>query len=127
MRKTTLGAAALAAIVIGGSPAAAQTGYTEHEVHAAVEQIFVGMRTARPDMIRKVFAPDARFAMVDGDANGVSVQSVESWLEAIATSEGRWDERVYDVETATWLRSGRPIRSIWTTRSGTAASTRSSS
>lgn len=98
MKRMRSGTVALAAIVIGGSPAAAQIGHEEHEVHAAVEQIFEGMRTASPDLIREVFASDARFAMLGGDAGGVSVQSVEGWLEAIETSEGRWDERVYDVE-----------------------------
>ena len=98
MKRSRSGAVALAAIVIGGSPVGAQMGHEEHEVHAAIEQIFEGMRTANPDLIRDVFASDARFAMLGGDAGGVSVQSVEGWLEAIATSEGRWDERVYDVE-----------------------------
>lgn len=66
---------------------------------AAVEQIFEGMRTANPDLVRAVFAPDARFAMVD-DRQGspaVRVQSVEGWIGAIGDSGGSWDERVYDM------------------------------
>ncbi|MCA1789241.1 MAG: nuclear transport factor 2 family protein, partial [Thioalkalivibrio sp.] len=78
-------------------PAEGQS-HAEHEVIVAVEQIFEGMRTANPALVRAVFAPDARFAMVGGDADGVAVQSVEGWLSAIGTSERRWDERIYDVE-----------------------------
>jgi hypothetical protein len=99
MTRTRLGAAAaLAAVMIGTAPAGAQMSHEEHAVHAAIDRIFEGMRTAAPEMVRAVFAPDARFAMVGGDAGGVSVQSVEGWLSAIGSSESRWDERVYDVE-----------------------------
>lgn len=78
-------------------PVSAQS-QVEHEVHAAIEQIFEGMRTANPALVREVFAPDARFAMISQEAGGVTVQSVDGWLNAIGESEGRWDERVYDVE-----------------------------
>jgi hypothetical protein len=111
MERTSLGmgAAALAAILIGGAPAGAQMSHEEHEVHAAVEQIFEGMRTANPDLVRAVFATDARFAMVGGEAGGVSVQSVDGWLDAIASSERRWDERVYDVD----VRVDGAMASVW--------------
>lgn len=99
---TTLLALSLAA------PASAQS-HAEHEVHAAVEQIFEGMRSANPDLVRAVFAPDARFAMVD-ESGAVTVQSVEGWLEAIGTSERRWDERVYDVE----IQVDGNMASAWT-------------
>ncbi len=55
---------ALLALILApalATPASAQS-HAEHEVHAAVEQIFEGMRTANPDLVRAVFAPDARFA-----------------------------------------------------------------
>lgn len=67
---------------------------------AAVEQVFEGMRRADPDMVRAVFAPDARFAMVDARRSppAVGVQSVTGWLDAIGGSDGSWDERVYDVQ-----------------------------
>jgi hypothetical protein len=98
MTRTTLGvAAALAAMMSAGAPAEAQMSHEAHAVQEAVEQIFEGMRTANPALVREVFAPDARFAMVGGDAPGVTVQSVEGWLNAIAASERRWDERIYDV------------------------------
>lgn len=69
---------------------------------AAVEQIFDGMRTADPDLVRAVFAPDARFAMIDtrGNAAGVRVQAVDGWIGAIGDSGGSWDEQIYDVEVA---------------------------
>ena len=72
----------------------------EATAYAAVEQIFEGMRTADPALVRAVFADDARFAMIDtrdGPAT-VRVQSVEGWIGAIGNSEGAWDEQVYDVE-----------------------------
>lgn len=90
------------------APASGQS-HAEHEVHAAVEQIFEGMRTANPDLVRAVFAPDARFAGVD-EGGAVTVQSVEGWLEAIGTSERRWDERVYDVE----IQVDGNMASAWT-------------
>lgn len=66
---------------------------------AAVEQVFEGMRRADPAMVRAVFAPDARFAMVDTRQSPpeVGVQSVQGWLDAIGESDGSWDERIYDV------------------------------
>jgi len=82
----------------------------EEEVLAAVHQIFEGMRTADPDLVRAVFASDARFASVaDGGAGAVSVQSVEGWLDAIGASERRWDERVYEVE----VRLDGNMASVW--------------
>lgn len=81
------------------SPVGAQSSEeaAEPEVRAAVDQIFEGMRTANPDLVRAVFAQGARFAGVD-PSGAVTVQSVDGWLSAIGSSERRWDERVYDVE-----------------------------
>lgn len=100
-------ATALSALSLA-APASAQS-HAEHEVRAAVEQIFEGMRTADPDLVRAVFAPDARFAMVD-ESGAVTVQSVDGWLEAIGTSERRWDERLYDVE----VQVDGHLASAWT-------------
>ena len=77
-------------------PVEAQS-HDEHDVRATVEQIFDGMRTADADLVREVLAPGVRFAGV-GDDGAVSVQSLDGWLDAIGTSEGRWDEQIYDVE-----------------------------
>jgi len=110
MRVTVGAAAALATVILAGAPAAAQMSHEEHAVHAAIDQIFEGMRTANPEMVRAVFAPDARFAMVGGDVGGVSVQTVDGWLSAIGSSEGRWDERLYDVE----VKVDGAMASAWT-------------
>ena len=101
-------AAVLAALLLTPSHGTAQT---EAEALAAVEQIFQGMRSADPEMVRAVFAEDARFAMVDGQASppSVRVQSVEGWLEAIGGSGGSWDERVYDMEA----RVDGDMASVW--------------
>ena len=93
--KTTWGVLGLAAAMGIAAPVAGQS-HAEHEVHAAVEEIFAGMRTADPDRVRRVFASGARFAGVD-EAGAVTVQSVDGWLTSIGSSERRWDERVYDV------------------------------
>jgi len=90
----------LAAVIALASPvpvSAQAHGNAEYQVLAAVEQIFEGMRTADADLVRAVLAPGARFAAV-GDAGTVTVQGVDGWLTAIASSERRWDERVYGVQ-----------------------------
>jgi SnoaL-like domain len=95
------GAVALVAAAVlgaGSSPARAQ----EANVRATVDQIFQGMRTANADMVRAVFSSEARFAIRetrDGPA-AIRSRSVEGWLKAIGTSQGKWDEQVYDVQVA---------------------------
>ena len=78
---------------------------------AAVEQIFEGMRTSNADMVREVFAGDARFAMLDTRDGPASVrsQSVDGWLSAIDGSNGSWDEQVYDMEA----RVDGAMASVW--------------
>ena len=69
-------------------------------VETAIMRVFEGMHTANPDMVRAVFAPDARFAVIsvsNGPA-GIAAQTVDGWIEAIGGSEGRWDEQVYDLD-----------------------------
>ena len=101
-------AAAVAALTLTPGQVAAQS---EADALAAVRQIFEGMRHADPDLVRAVFAEDARFAMVDGEASppAVRVQSVEGWLDAIGGSGGSWDERVYDMEA----RVDGDMASVW--------------
>ena len=69
---------------------------------AAIEQLFEGMRTADPAMVRAVLAADARFAQLDsgGDRDEViaRAQSMDAWVEAIGSSGGSWDEQVYNVQ-----------------------------
>jgi hypothetical protein len=72
----------------------------ESDVRAAVDQIFVGMRTANSQMVQDVFAAEARFAIIDSRNGPATIrgQAVDGWINAIAGSEGSWDERIYDVE-----------------------------
>lgn len=84
----------------------------EAGVLAAIEQIFDGMRTANPGLVREVFAADARFAMLD-TRNGpatVRVQGVDGWIGGIADSGGSWDEQIYDVE----IQIDGAMASAWT-------------
>ena len=69
-------------------------------VRAAVERLFDGMRTADPELVRSVLAPNARFALLD-ERDGpamVRAQAVDGWVNAIGTSGGSWDEQIYDVD-----------------------------
>jgi arginase len=95
------------AVVIGAHPALAQ----EAEVRAAVDQIFRGMHTANADMVRAVFSSEARFSVLDRRADPRAIRSrpVDGWLDAIDTSEGKWDEQVYDVQV---LVDGE-MASVW--------------
>lgn len=70
-----------------------------------------GMRTANPGMVREVFAPDARFAVLDrrdGPAR-LAVQGVDGWIAAIGESGGQWNEQIYDVV----VHVDRDMASIW--------------
>ena len=81
-------------------------------MRAAIDRIFVGMRTANSQMVRDVFAAEARFAVIDA-RNGTATirgQAVDGWIEAIGGSEGSWDERIYDVE----VRVDGDMASAWT-------------
>lgn len=67
---------------------------------AVVERMFEGMRTADSAMVRATFAPGARFAMLDTRSTPAVIryEPVDGWLRAIAGSNKRWDERIYDVQ-----------------------------
>jgi len=108
-------AAALIAAVAPAAPAAAQdhAGHggedPSHAVLATIERMFEGMRTADSAMTRSAMADQARFAMIGRDGN-IQVAPVDGWIEAIAGSEGRWDERIYD----SVVQVDMPIASAWT-------------
>jgi hypothetical protein len=98
----------LAATGLAATAVAAQD---EAGAMAAVEQMFEGMRTADPEMVRSVFAEDARFAVL-AEADGrqsVRGQAVDGWIQAIGDSEGRWDEQIYDLD----VRVDGTMASIW--------------
>jgi hypothetical protein len=78
---------------------------------AAVERMFEGMRTADSAMVRSVFAPGARFAMIDTRNTPAAIRfdTVGGWIAAIATSNRRWDEQIYDVQ----VRVDGNIAQVW--------------
>ena len=100
-KRTPVAATVLAAVIAFAAFAPAleaQDG--EAAVRAAIMQIFEGMHTANPEMVREVFAPDARFAVIS-TRNGpavIAAQAVDGWIEAIGQSGGSWDEQVYDLD-----------------------------
>ena len=111
-RAVPIALAACAAVLAAGigAPAPAQA-QDEQAVLAAVEQVFDGMRTADPDLVRAVFASDARFAMLnaqDGPAV-VRTQTVDTWIDAIGSSGGSWDEQIYDLD----VRVDGAMASVW--------------
>lgn len=78
---------------------------------AAVERLFDGMRTADPELVRSVLAPNARFALLD-ERDGpamVRAQAVDGWVNAIGTSGGSWDEQIYDVD----VKVDGTMASVW--------------
>lgn len=80
----------------------------ETAVRAVLEQVFRGMREADSAMVRAAFHTGARFASAARDG-AISYDAVDGWLRAIATSGGRWDERIYDVE----VEVDPPVASAW--------------
>lgn len=103
-----LGLFAVLALAPGASAQEGDAG----AVRATIDQMFEGMRTAQPDLVSAVFAPDARFAVLDG-RNGPTVirsQSTAGWIQGIAGSEGKWDEQIYDVE----IKVDGIMASAWT-------------
>jgi Putative lumazine-binding len=108
-RVVTLGVAILPAALTTAKAASAQD---EAEALAAVEQVFEGMRTANADMVREVFSPEARFAVLDAREGPATIrsQSVEGWIGAIGGSGGSWNEQIYDVD----VKVDGAMASIWT-------------
>ena len=97
-RALALSALVLTATICTAPELCAQDG--KAAVETAIMRVFEGMHTANPDMVRAVFAPDARFAVISA-SNGpavIAAQTVDGWIEAIGGSEGRWDEQVYDLD-----------------------------
>ena len=94
----TLTALAITATIARSPELRAQD--AEAAVETAIMQVFEGMHTADSGMVRAVFAANARFAVMSA-RNGPTViasQAVDGWIEAIGSSEGRWDEQVYDLD-----------------------------
>lgn len=104
-----------ALFTLGASvPVVAQTSQPTPDARgplAAVERMFEGMRTADSAMVRSVFVPGARFAMIDTRATPAAIRfdTVGGWIAAIATSNRRWDEQIYDVQ----VRVDGNIAQVW--------------
>lgn len=110
-RWMTLGLALLG-LGAGAAPAGGQgtsgAGAEAAAVRAVVEQVFRGMGEADSAMVRAAFHEGARFASATREG-GVRYDAVDGWIEAVANSGRRWDERIYDVEVAL----DPPIASAW--------------
>ena len=72
----------------------------EDDVRAVVQRLFDGMRTADSAMVRSTMAPGVRFASFDARATPAAIkyETPDAWLTAIANSNRRWDERLFDVQ-----------------------------
>ena len=110
-------ASALALIVFAAfaplaaqAPSAASSADSQGAL-AAVERMFQGMRTADSATVRSVMAHGARFAMVDARSTPPAIRfdTVGGWVAAIATSNRRWDEQIYDVQ----VRVDGNIAQVW--------------
>ena len=100
LRLTALGFGLGLSLGVFPASAGAQQPSEEQAVLAAVEKMFEGMRTADSAMVRSVFAEGARFAAVNSRATPPSIRfdTVGGWITAIARSERKWNEQIYDVQ-----------------------------
>jgi len=100
----------LLATFISVAAANAQTG-EEAAVRAVVQRLFDGMRAADSAMTRSAMAAGVRFAMVNPRATppAITYESVDGWVTAIAGSNKRWDEQIYDVQ----VRIDGNIAQVW--------------
>ena len=101
-----------AVIALALVPAFAQAQSAEEKaVLAPVQRIFDGMRAADSAMARSGFAEGARFASVDSRStpSAIKYDSVGGWIRAIANSNRRWDEQIYDVH----VRVDDNIAQVW--------------
>ncbi len=81
------------------------------DVLEVVAQLFQGMRTADTALARSALADGARFALVEARDGAVEIAfiPVEMWLSAVARSERRWDELLYELE----VRIDGNVASVW--------------
>lgn len=80
-------------------PASTRTA-AESEVLATVERVFEGMREGDSAKVRSTLHEGARFAGLtdQGGQQGITYPAVDDWVAAVGESNGRWDERIYEVE-----------------------------
>jgi hypothetical protein len=63
-------------------------------------------------MLREVFAPDVRFAVLEDTSGGgaqVAAQTLDGFIRAVEVSQGAWNEQIYDVE----VRVDDTVASVW--------------
>lgn len=94
-----------------GQQLPASTGTTaESEVLATVERVFEGMREADGAKVRSTLHQGARFTALDQEGpQEIIYPEVDAWVRAVGESNGRWDERIYDVE----VRVDGDMASVW--------------
>lgn len=78
---------------------------------AAVDQLFLGMRMGNASIAEQVLAPGVRFAVLDASSGtaAVTTETLDTFLRAVAASQGTWDEQIYDVE----VRTDDAMASVW--------------
>lgn len=110
MSKMSLRSFPLLAVLMLPAPASAQTD-DEKAAIAAVHRMFEGMRTADSGLVRSAFAAGARFASLDARVTPAAIKFdvIDGWIAAIATSNRRWDEQIYDVQA----RVDGNIAQVW--------------
>lgn len=91
-------------------PASAQDASAEG-VRDVIDRVFEGMQEADSAKVRSAFADGARFALLPAEGEeAVQYRSIDGWLAGVAGSEGRWQEKIYDVE----IRVDDDMASAWT-------------
>lgn len=80
-------------------------------VREVIDRVFAGMHEADSAKVRSAFAEGARFALLPEEGTTAPRYApIDGWLEAIAGSDGRWDEKIYDVE----IQIDGDMASAWT-------------
>jgi hypothetical protein len=78
-------------------------------VRATVQRVFDGMERSDSGMVRSAFATGARFVGLDS-TGAFRAGPLDGWIRAIANSQGRWREPLYNVE----VRVDDTIAQAWT-------------
>jgi hypothetical protein len=83
----------------------------EKDVRAVVQRLFDGMRASDSAMARGTLATGVRFAGVDTRTppEKIMFDTVDRWLGAMAGSNHRWDEQIYDVH----VRIDDNLAQVW--------------
>ena len=108
----------LVAVASAALPSVAFSQSADHQaVLTVVQRLFDGMRAADSGMVRGTFASGVRFASVNARATtatppvpaAIEFQPVDGWIKAIAGSNHRWDEQIYDVQ----IRVDDNMAQVW--------------